>query len=246
MAARARSACTSRSEKRVRMATLRPKARDLIEAGRSAYRSTAEDRERVEAALRSRLGPEVLSPDGGAVVSATTSWPVMAGVAIGVVALAGAVFLALRPEPTPRARTAADAAPTSTAAHAPVASLEPAARLPTGTPPSATAPPPKPTTSPRDTRDRLGQEVALLSRATTALLAGDAETALRLLAEHQRRFPGGALRVERIAARARALCLLGRTEEAQLDLASLAPDSPAAASARRACDSAEAARKQSD
>jgi TolA-binding protein len=96
-------------------------------------------------------------------------------------------------------------------------------------------------TAPRRPKDHLAQEVALLSRATSALRAGRAADALKTLNEHQRQFPRGMLAQERRGARAQALCALGRRQEAQADLATLArtaPQSPQAARARQACEAA--------
>jgi hypothetical protein len=86
--------------------------------------------------------------------------------------------------------------------------------------------------------DHLAQEVALMSRATSALKAGRADEALRLLSAHQQRFASGVLKQERQAAKAQALCLLGRPREGRAELANLAPGSPTAASARAVCDAA--------
>jgi hypothetical protein len=60
----------------------------------------------------------------------------------------------------------------------------------------------------------LTQELDLLGTAQRELAAGRAEQALAWLGKHERRFPSGALRGERLAARVFALCALGRTEEA--------------------------------
>ena len=87
----------------------------------------------------------------------------------------------------------------------------------------------------------LSEEVALLSRAETDLHAGRFESALRSLDEHERRFPHGALEQDRMAARAQALCALGRTAEAQAPLERLArtaPNSPNEERARQACRNA--------
>jgi hypothetical protein len=85
--------------------------------------------------------------------------------------------------------------------------------------------------------------VALLSRATSALRAGRAAEALKALDEHRRKFPNGTLSEERRAARAQALCSLGRIDEGRAELSLLAPRSPAAARASQVCD-AMAARKE--
>jgi hypothetical protein len=100
---------------------------------------------------------------------------------------------------------------------------------------------------PADSRsDSLAQEVAILSRAGAELHGGRAQAALTVLEEHQRKFPGGVLTQERTAARVQALCALGRTKEAQAELARLArvsPNSPHEARARKACGSALAGKK---
>lgn len=215
----------------MRMAPLNSKARELVRAGRSAYRPTASDRERVEAVLRDRLGADVLPPDGGtAGISGAASWKIVSGVAIGVFALGGAGLLARR---APAARTPSAAPPPITAPavapSTPPPALQPtAAGAPAAQHKVAAAPP-------ADARDRLGREVALLSRATSALHAGRPGAALKILAEHQRRFPDGSLREERHAAKAQALCALGRVQEARAELARLPAHSPAAVSAEQLC-----------
>jgi len=81
-------------------------------------------------------------------------------------------------------------------------------------------------------------EVRLLGEANTLLRAGDAGRALRLLEEHARRYPKGALGEERDAARIAALCALGRTSEARdaTDrFVRTAPLSPQAGSLRASC-----------
>ncbi len=220
--------------------TLDPKARALVEAGRRAFRSTAVDRERVEAALRARLGDAALPPDAGVTQVATTmSWPAVTGAAIGVCVLAGVAFYALRPAPVapvPDVRSAThrpipQTTPADPAPQIPAAEPESAAPTPSVVPSST--PPLAP--SPR-TRDALAREVALLSRATSELRAGRPAAALNVLADHQRRFPTGALVEERRAAKAQALCLLGRVDEGRAELAHLTPQSPAAATAQRVCD----------
>jgi hypothetical protein len=223
------------------MTELDPNARALVEASRRALRGTTADRDRVEAALRARLGPDALPADSGAVQVATTSWQALAGAAIGVVVLAGVAFYALRPvadPPAPDARPAPQlpaapmpAAPPSHAAPAaepePVAPVQPS-DAPTSTSSAAAAASRSP--------DALALEVALLSRATSELRAGRSAAALKVLDEHQRRFPSGALSQERRAAKSQALCLLGRLDEGRAELARLTPRSPAAATARRVCD----------
>lgn len=86
--------------------------------------------------------------------------------------------------------------------------------------------------------DSLPEEVRLLSKAEQQLSAGRADDALRTLSEHGRRFPGGVLAEERLAARVQALCTLGRIAEARADLARLSrgyPQSPHLDRARKFC-----------
>jgi outer membrane protein assembly factor BamD (BamD/ComL family) len=86
--------------------------------------------------------------------------------------------------------------------------------------------------------DSLPEEVRLLSKAEQQVGAGHADQALTTLNEHERRFPGGALAEERLAARVQALCALGRVSEAQAELAKLAHTHPRSAHfdrARRFC-----------
>lgn len=211
--------------------TLDPNARALVEAGRRALRSHPGDRERIEAALRARLGDAALPPDGGVTPGATTtSWQAVTAAVVGVCVLAGVAFYALRLMPSGPDRDPRPAPhrpiPRTAPAQAPAATPEPAA-------PQATLP--APASSPR-TRDALAREVALLSRATSELRAGHAAAALKVLADHQRRFPTGALVEERRAAKAQALCSLGRIAEGRAELARLTPHSPAAATAQHVCD----------
>jgi hypothetical protein len=219
------------------MTALTPKARALVQAGKTALRATSADRERIEAALRVRLGSDALPLDNGVTAAGSgASWQAVAGVATGVCVLGALAVLALRPAasaPVPPARSAApppaqsalpDLPPTAAGAPAPFA-----------VPPELGSSPEQPGTSAPRPRDRLAREVALLSRATSQLRAGHAAAALRTLGEHQRNFPNGALSEERRAAEAQALCLLGRVGEGRAKLAQLAPGSPAAARAAELC-----------
>lgn len=133
------------------------------------------------------------------------------------------------PLPVASHRFTGNPAPASRPEETRVAPLEAPAPKPAAAAPSAKA------SGEARPQSRLAEEVALLSRATSALHAGRAQEALSTLAEHQREFPKGHLSVERAAARAQALCQLGRKAEAERELARLSPASPQAARARRAC-----------
>jgi hypothetical protein len=87
----------------------------------------------------------------------------------------------------------------------------------------------------RRVRDRLAEEVTLLSRAESALHNGKPTVALDALNEHERKFGNGLLAEERIAARVQALCALGRFAEADVQLARLSHDSLHGQPTRQAC-----------
>ena len=85
--------------------------------------------------------------------------------------------------------------------------------LPVANPPSAPNPPPVASAAP--VASTLSEEAALLERAQRALAANAPSAALAVLSEHERRFPAGALREERQAAKVLAFCALGRVAEAR-------------------------------
>lgn len=217
------------------MSELSPKARQLVEASRKALRPTGVDRERIEDALRAKLGRRAL-PDPAPRTAGP--WPVLGGAAIVVCLLGIGAFQALRSEPSPRQPSEIKRPVVAK----PVATVEPAAQA-TTEPPAAVEPPAAPRVDPppklRATRsvhpDRLSIELDLLSRATAALRGGDARGALEVLDQHQRRFPHGALTEERRIARAQALCNLGRVREGRKELEHQPPGTPAHARARQSC-----------
>jgi hypothetical protein len=245
------------------MSRLSPEAEQLVRAGRAVLRPSDADRERVFVGLLQRTGDV---PDAGAAAtkpseaaagSKLTLWKATGALAGLAVAGAGA-FFALRPEPAAIAFPPASVTPATVAAveAAPVAMAAKPLPSPTSTSteqskaheseelPSVT--PPRAASSrraPPRAGDALAREVALLSRASSELHAARPAAALQALNEHARRFPAGVLAQERAAARARALCELGRTSEAQLELAKLTPGSPHAARAAQACASASSERK---
>lgn len=197
---------------------------------------SAGDRARISGALRARLGDAALPAES--LATATSVWhPALAKLlavagAVGIVG-AAAFFVWEKPgsAPTP-------VLPSHQGAVGPALAPAP---LP---PPDASAAPvlglPQPEAPVRRAQDHLAQEVAILSRATSALHAGRAASALKALDEHQRKFPRGLLSEERRAARAQALCVLGRRREAELEIGRLArtsPQSPNIARAKEVCGS---------
>lgn len=225
------------------MSDLSPEARALLDAGRAATRPTTADRERIAAALQARLGDGHLPSDVQAprataappAAASTLSWPLISAIVAGlVVSGAAGVYASRSPSTVPVAVVApASAAP----APAQTTPAPPAGGI--GHDPPIEPPPPvqAPVATPSSRRpaDRLAEEVAILSRAETELHAGRYAGALRVLEEHQRKFPRGTLSQERTAARIRALCGLGRTSEANAALAHLSPGSVHEGPAREAC-----------
>jgi len=225
------------------MNNLSPSAQQLVRAGAKAVRPSEADRARLFEAMRARLGDATMLGAAGASVlpSATrATWIKVSALTVGLGLFVGGMVVALRPAQHPSVAPAADltnmsepvapAAEVSEPASAPAAVADPASPrvASVGSLASATHRSP----------DRLAQEVALLSRATSALRSGRPTEALNALNEHQSQFPKGVLAEERRAARAQALCALGRRTEAEAELARLAqtaPQSPQAARAREAC-----------
>jgi len=223
------------------MAALSSKARAVIQEGLEEIRPPAGERARLEALIDARLGalapmpfepaPPPIRPRG---------WRLATSLAVGVALVGGVAFLALRSkESAPIAPMSAalpsEAPPPAVATAAPAAEVVAPAML-------APEPPAKPPlelqTPVPPPQDRLAQEVALLSRATSDLRAGRPAAALKLLDEHRRKFPNGVLGVERRAVRAQALCSMKRVSEGRAELAHLAPQSPAAGRAKQLCDAA--------
>jgi len=217
--------------------TLNPRAKALVQVGREATLPTTADRERIQRALRVRLGAAALLGSSEAAGQPMPKpWRTLLSSAAAGVGVAGtALFFALRtatpptaPSPLPGVASATPIA--STTAQAPEeASSAPA--VPSG----ATVETPS---TARRMPDRLAQEVAILSRAASELHAGRAANALKAIDEHQSRFPNGLLTEERRAARVQALCALGRRAEAEAELSRLtraAPQSPHVARARQFC-----------
>jgi hypothetical protein len=224
------------------MSELSPELRELVLATKGASYPSAADSARVFQALRARLGDAaVVGAETSQVAATGTSSGVLLGKvsAIGLAGLAvlGGLWLfkarhhgeALNTTNPALSATETQSASMAFAANATSSNVgdlpEPAA---SGVGNAANPTPDRAESRPlpsRRARDRLAEEVALLSRAETALQTGKPGLALEALNEHERQFGSGLLKEERIAARVQALCALGRTAEANAQMAQLSPKS---------------------
>lgn len=169
--------------------------------------------------------------------------------ALVVAAVGAGVVLGLRPAPAakPTAPVTAPEARPVEPAPAPVvtpladeptpAAEEPASRPPRARPRTIESKPAAPEAAPAASNPyTLAEELALLSRAQTALRSGQPEQALQLVREHEQRFAQGALVQERLGITALARCALGGdTSQVVNDLSRAAPGSPMLERVREAC-----------
>jgi hypothetical protein len=224
------------------MSDPRPDARALIRAGKSAFRPQPGDRERVLESLTRSLGEGAklgtvrrTDPPAPAAAGPLSSPWVLGG--LGALTVGAGVLLATQPW-TPRRLTAAPMSASGPALEAtppsPAVPSINAEDLPVQRRTEGRSQPGTPSAAAGASSDSLPEEVRLLSRAEHQLSAGRADEALTTLAEHERRFPGGALAEERLAARVQSLCALGRVGEAKADLARLARTYPGSAQLERA------------
>jgi hypothetical protein len=223
--------------------SLSGKAQAIVREGREGLRPEVGERERLEALLDARLATAATATAaGGKLLFGVAAWRIALGVALvggsGVFALRwqpDVPTAAVSAAPTPRVPVAVSPAVQEAMPEPPLVNL---AEIPTEAPSKAPVLPA--VAAPRGEKDQLALEVALLSRATSALRAGRASDALKALDEHKRKFPEGFLTIERRAARAQALCALKRVSEGRAELARLAPQSPAAARTKQVCDAVAA------
>jgi hypothetical protein len=205
-----------------------PETRDFLETVRTAEDPTAEDERRVLAAVQAVVAASALAGAGLAASNAgkLAGGGVASGLKLGGLALGlGAAWLAVSAATAPPAPPPAAARATTTAARAQPARSGPsvlvvpsssAARPAAPSPPGGVvrpAPSVPAAAPPAPAPPSLREEIALLAEVQAALERGDGATALRRLDGS-----GGAdprLLAERKAARVLALCLLGRTEEAE-------------------------------
>lgn len=224
------------------MNDLSPAARSLLRDGQALLRPSLSDRTRVAQALTARLGDVGLAGGVEAPVAAAKglALPKLSALILGAGLVgAGAAYVLWPSAPQPAAKPALPAtlAPPSRPASAQATASTPARVDPVAIGTADVTPPAPPRTA--AAADRLAEEVSILSRATSELRARKPGAALKLLDEHQRRFPGGRLVEERRAARIQALCALGNRSAAESELMRLArssPRSPHLARAQKACN----------
>lgn len=248
------------------MTDLDPDTRALLDAARAGDDPSEDDRRRVKRALAASVAAGVAfgaareaaaSLPTGAVASAASGtvakvglW-LSLGLAAGLATSGSLVAIsqstrsatdALATSPTPQQVAPRSATEAATEAAPP--SLAPAGVPVTEAPvgvtsaPTAAATPAtraEPRSAPAST---LAVETALIESARAALGRGDAVAALRVLDEHEQRFPQGALVEERLASRVFALCGLGRRADASRAAAELlrrAPASPLRGRVQASC-----------
>jgi len=230
------------------MSALSSKARAVIEQAREEIRPPLGEMDRLEALLDAQLGAPPPSPAAELAplpARYAGSWRLVTSLTVGAALVGGATLWMLRPTASQEPAAVSVAASAEIEAPEALPTIAPPveAQLPPGLPEPARSvkPQPEPKAAAQPAHDALAKEVALLSRATSDLRAGRAAAALKLLDEHQRKFPNGMLVVERRAVRAQALCSLKRVSEGRAELAQLAPQSPAAGRAKQLCDAVASA-----
>ena len=218
------------------MPGLSKQASDLIASCRTALRPNEADRDRIVGCLRAVLGEAAL-PVTAVAVSPTSllGWNTLLAGAIACGIFGGALALGSHRwhslSEAPARTSSPESAPVGAPSAQPAPSLSSTLAL-NGQSAARNQ-------APQQQADPLAQEVALLARATTALNAGRAREALAILAVHERRFPQGMLSIERRSAKAKALCWLGRSSEARVELSQLPPDSLAIAQRDSSCGQSE-------
>lgn len=232
------------------MSGLSPELREFVQVSRSALRPTEADSARILEGLRAQLGDAAVVGTQTAQAAVTsTSFLFGKGSLLSLVGLAmlgGIWFFAARnPQATlteTNAVTSGAATVTATIALVPSSASSNRPLLPAPTVSDvalvATASLDSEKSRPAATHhvhDRLAEEVAIIARAETALRTGRPAAALEVLNEHERKFGNGLLAEERIAARAQALCALGRTAEADAQLTQLSPNSLHGRPSQKAC-----------
>lgn len=208
-----------------------PETRAFLDAVRTAEDPTPEDERRVLSAVYAALatgaavGAGLGVAKGAKWLGVSTSGLKIGGLVVGLSAAAWITATQVAPTaPPPPAVIPARSIPARASSVASVTGAPPwpnatppiaapRAELPRSDPPAIRAVAAASANPPSSALPSLRDEIALLSEVNAALARGDGATALKRLDEHdaaERR-----LLAERKAARIRALCLLGRAQEAE-------------------------------
>jgi len=216
------------------MSKLSAEASALMRAGRTALDPTDEDQDRLLKLLEARLGVGVAANPPRPIAKPSFATAPRLWVALGVPVVGLGIAWSIAHHVS---------APASSGVHGPLAeAVRPSEAVPPVEEPLGVQPAPSPTppvdpaplyatrtaetAGPRPGGDTLSSEVALLGQATLDLNQGQPAEALATFEEHERRFPAGALAEERMAGKAEALCALGRTREAKLEVGRLVAGYP--------------------
>lgn len=218
------------------MTDLSPRLQDLVRAAKAESRPSEAAQTRVLEALGARLGTSALAGDGPTAALGSSAAPAAmlkaaAISAVGVAILGGAwLYLQVSERARPHLELQSSvAAPmlsapsdevdaTAASSQATVLVTSPSSETKPSIATSSTVTSVRGRAAEGRAPDRLGEEVALISRAQSEIASSRLDSALGTLDEHARKFPRGILSEERIAARIQALCALGRTAEANAQL----------------------------
>jgi len=197
----------------------------LLERGRAIPAVPASVRARTLARARSEIGTIAKKPVAkvssgrhrGVAFALAAAVAFGVGAAVATVGLRGATSneSVATPPPPPRA-------------------VQPSCATPTFVPPPSFSAAPQPSASPKpplrapsaSAQESYAAELSVLQRAQAAYRNQDFATALRLAAEHRRRFPNGRLAQEREALRVKALKGAGREKEASQAAATFEAEYP--------------------
>jgi hypothetical protein len=204
----------------------------LLELLRSSDEPTASDRDRVRANIALKLAAGatvattlVAAQHGswllrGGTLAAWLKGTTLASVVIGAGLATTMYFAPGNPPPTaelsPAVQTRAVTSPDKTIPTKPEATPETETNDEPLTDDAEASPDTKRVVNPIKSQARgstLEDELKLITIAQKALKAGQPDEAQRALDEHQRRFPAGALAIERVGIRTVALCQSGRLDE---------------------------------
>jgi hypothetical protein len=232
---------------------LDPEARRILSLARAARTPSGEDKARIERRLG--IGAGVLA----GTVTTLAAGHAAANGTLGKVATLGALkwwlggsavvvavasYAAVELSPAPRGEAPVRARHVAVAPQEPVAEPEAAEVAPEAAEePAVREALPLPQRAHRRkhharSEATVGNEVDLLHQAQVAWRNGQAHGALELVREHERRFPGSSLSLERDTLLVLTLCELGRKEQAARiarDLLARAPSSPLRSSVEQSC-----------